>query len=130
MLAINPFGGFDASFTLPPTMNLGYAMVELEAAGVAEKVEGSRFAHQFQVQEFRRPEFEVTARTETEGPLFVGDYAKVSVAANYFAGGGLQNAEVKWNVSNGSPGGPVMVKVDTVTTRVSRGVLMLQASIG
>ena len=102
VLTINPFGGFDTSFKLPPTMNLGYATVELEAASVAEKVEGLKFAHQFQVQEFRRPEFEVTVRTETEGPLFVGDYARVSVAANYFAGGGLQNAEVKWNVSSRS----------------------------
>ena len=28
--------------------------------------------HQFQIQEFRRPEFEVTARTESSGPYFAG----------------------------------------------------------
>ena len=58
------------------------------------------FNHYFQVQEFRRPEFEVIAKNETEGPLFVGDHADVSVMANYFAGGGLANTEVEWSVSS------------------------------
>jgi len=30
----------------------------------------------------------------------VGDHTDMSVSANYFAGGGLQNAEVKWNVTS------------------------------
>ena len=58
------------------------------------------FTHYFQVQEFRRPEFEVIAKNETEGPLFVGDHADVSVTASYFAGGGLTNTEVEWSVSS------------------------------
>jgi uncharacterized protein YfaS (alpha-2-macroglobulin family) len=100
VLVTNPLGGFDTSFKLPPTMNLGEGTVELTANSVPEKLENSTYRHRFQVQEFRRPEFEVVAKTETEGPLFVGDHANMSVSANYFAGGGLQNAEVKWNVTS------------------------------
>ena len=100
VLATNLLGGFDTSFKLPPTMNLGDATVELEANSVSEKFENPTYKHRFQVQEFRRPEFEVIAKSETEGPLFVGGHANMSVSANYFAGGGLQNAEVKWNVTS------------------------------
>ena len=51
---------------------------------------------QFQIQEFRRPEFEVTARLESSGPYFVDEPATVAVEANYFSGGPLPNAEVFW----------------------------------
>src|SRR5204862_7113211 len=50
-----------------------------------------------EVQEFRRPEFEVTA-TASPGPLFVGDTASATVTASYYAGGGLPNAEVFWSI--------------------------------
>jgi uncharacterized protein YfaS (alpha-2-macroglobulin family) len=100
VLVTNLLGGFDTSFKLPATMNLGDASVELVANTVPEKLDNSTYTHRFQVQEFRRPEFEVVAKTETEGPLFVGDHSDMSVSANYFAGGGLQNAEVKWNVTS------------------------------
>ena len=52
----------------------------------------------FQIQEFRRPEFEVTARNETSGPYFAGGEALLSVAAKYYAGGPLPDADVTWEV--------------------------------
>ncbi len=55
--------------------------------------------HQIQVQEFRRPEFEVTAQA-SEGPHFVGGSADATVTASYYAGGGLPNAEVTWQVTS------------------------------
>ena len=41
-------------------------------------VQASAITHQFQIQEFRRPEFEVTAKVETEAPHFVGGTAMLS----------------------------------------------------
>lgn len=95
---LNALGGFDAKMKLPATMNLGYASMRLEAAG--GNGAGSNRAHQhtFQVQEFRRPEFEVSAQS-SEGPFYVGGYAQATVAASYYAGGGLPNAEVNWRVT-------------------------------
>jgi alpha-2-macroglobulin len=96
---INALGGFDTKFKLPPTMNLGYAALQLQAQGGSPAVAGRDFGHQLQVQEFRRPEFEVTA-SATEGPHFVGGSATATVAAAYYAGGGLPNAEVTWSVTS------------------------------
>jgi uncharacterized protein YfaS (alpha-2-macroglobulin family) len=99
-LTLNIFDGFDTAFKLPPTMNLGNATVEFKTHWADGHIDEREHTHSFQVQEFRRPEFEVTAKTETESPLFVGGRADVSVAANYFAGGGLANTEVKWQVTS------------------------------
>src|SRR5712692_8947493 len=97
-LAPNGFGGFDFAVKLPPNVNLGGAQIWFATTSTMKGLDNATFFHNFEVQEFRRPEFEVTAKLESEAPLFVGDTAEVSVAANYFAGGGLQNTEVKWQV--------------------------------
>ena len=99
-LDLNAFGAFDSKFELPPTMNLGGTTLELELKGGDASLEGRNAEHMFQVQEFRRPEFEINAKTVTNGPFFVGDYADVVVSANYFSGGALPDAPVTWNVSS------------------------------
>ncbi|HKP85216.1 MAG TPA: Ig-like domain-containing protein, partial [Blastocatellia bacterium] len=58
---LNMLGGFDTAFKLPPTMNLGHASLMFQSEGVNAPLAGLNHTHQFQVQEFRRPEFEVTA---------------------------------------------------------------------
>ena len=97
-VTLNAFGGFDTAFKLPANMNLGTATVEFETANDEGEFHDQKYEHHFRVEEFRRPEFEVTARRDNEGELFPGSRADVSVAANYFAGGGLADAEVKWDV--------------------------------
>jgi uncharacterized protein YfaS (alpha-2-macroglobulin family) len=94
---VNALGGFDAAFKLPPTMNLGAAYLQLKPEGrlTAQSIEHN---HLIRVQEFRRPEYEVNT-TASEGPHFVRDHATVTVAANYYAGGGLANSEVQWYVN-------------------------------
>ncbi len=89
----NSFGGFDFSFDLPENSNLGYAYMEFQA-------NGQYAGHEFQIQEFRRPEFEVSARQESGGPYVVGDAATVAVTASYFAGGPLANADTSWYVTS------------------------------
>jgi hypothetical protein len=95
---INALGGFHTTFKLPATPNLGHASVQFRAEGFGG-VPDSHHHHTFQVQEFRRPEFEVTAQT-SEGPHFVGAAAQAVVAATYYAGGGLPDAEVNWFVTS------------------------------
>jgi uncharacterized protein YfaS (alpha-2-macroglobulin family) len=94
---LNALGGFTMAFTLTESMNLGPAGLELTAEGGSGGVDNLQTYHQFQVQEFRRPEFEVKT-TASEGLHLVGDSATVEVSANYYAGGGLPDAEVTWNV--------------------------------
>ena len=100
---VNALGGFDFAFGLPQKTNLGYAQLYLEAEGSLSGLSNPQFYHSFQIQEFRRPEFEVTARNETPGPYFAGEHAIVAVEAKYYAGGALPNAEVTWQVTS-SPG--------------------------
>jgi hypothetical protein len=91
-------GGFDFAFTVPENSNLGYANVQISARD-AGTVNNPYYYHSFQIQEFRRPEFEVTARNETTGPYFLRDNAVVAVSAQYYAGGPLPNADTTWTVT-------------------------------
>ena len=100
---VNALGGFDFAFTIPQGANLGNAQLILRASGSLDGLGGLDYSHSFQIQEFRRPEFEVTARNETSGPYFAGDHASVAVEAKYYAGGSLPNADVTWQVTT-SPG--------------------------
>ena len=100
---VNALGGFDFALTLPQVTNLGIAQLSLTAQGDLGGLDGTDFYHQIQIQEFRRPEYEVNARNETTGPYFVGDQATLAVEAKYYAGGGLPNADVTWQVTT-SPG--------------------------
>ncbi|GMU56021.1 MAG: hypothetical protein AMXMBFR33_51670 [Candidatus Xenobia bacterium] len=94
-------GGFDLKLDLPKTPNLGHARVELSASP-ASGLSGSTYSHGFQIQEFRRPEFEVSASADPSSSI-VGSSAVATVAARYYAGGGLAGAPVSWSVSS-SPG--------------------------
>lgn len=94
---VNALGGFDFAFAIPENANLGYATIELSAnVGLY----GNNYSHSFQIQEFRRPEFEVAARNETSGPYFADGSATVAVEAKYYAGGPLPNADVNWLVTS------------------------------
>ncbi len=94
---VNALGGFDAAFKLPPTMNLGHAYLTLVAGGNLSAPH-NQHQHPIRVQEFRRPEYEVKT-TASDGPHFVRDHATLTVAANYYAGGGLADSEVRWYVA-------------------------------
>jgi len=91
---VDALGGFDTDFKLPETPNLGYAYVYFEAKG---RITGS-FEHNFQIQEFRRPEYEVSTSV-SQGPQMVGGSADVTASAAYYAGGGLGGAPVSWYVT-------------------------------
>ncbi|MFN2113687.1 MAG: Ig-like domain-containing protein [Anaerolineales bacterium] len=97
---VNSLGGFDFQFDLPENANLGYTQIIINPIGTLSGISYSSYYHSIQVQEFRRPEFEVSARNETTGPYFVGDYAVLAVEAKYYAGGPLPNAETNWYLNS------------------------------
>ncbi len=98
---LDEHGAFDFAYKIPNNANLGDARIELNlnSGGVSN----SSTTHVFQIQEFRRPEFEVTARS-TEGPQFVGKHAITTLNASYYSGGGLPDAPVSWSVTRSTVG--------------------------
>lgn len=89
-------GGFDVKFKLPKTPALGQAHVRFDISGVSAG--NTSHHHYFNIQEFRRPEFEVKA-SAPPGPFFADRSALVEVQASYYAGGGLANADTTWSVT-------------------------------
>lgn len=88
---INALGGFDTKFELPTTPNLGRASVSFYALGAPS------FSHQFQIEEFRRPEFEVAVEA-TAGPHMIGSESSLTAQAKYLSGGVLPSSDVNWFV--------------------------------
>ncbi|MDQ3364331.1 MAG: Ig-like domain-containing protein [Myxococcota bacterium] len=96
---VSAVGGFDTKFKLPGTPNLGHARVELTAKGRDPwSSGGGTYSHGFEIQEFRRPEFEVSAQA-SQGPFLIAEGGDVTVNAKYFSGGPLPGAPVQWSVS-------------------------------
>ena len=93
---LDDHGGFDLTVELPEGANLGWSSILFQRPGSPGD---GRHYHSFQVQEFRRPEFEVEARLESAGPHLVDEPAVAAVDAAYFSGGPLPNAEVTWTVT-------------------------------
>jgi uncharacterized protein YfaS (alpha-2-macroglobulin family) len=95
---VNSMGGFDLSFTIPETVNLGGASISFQALGSLADLTNTQYYHGFQIQEFRTPEFAVTAHNQSAGPFFAGGSADVAVDAKYYAGDPLPGADVTWQV--------------------------------
>ncbi|MFL5386840.1 MAG: alpha-2-macroglobulin family protein [Longimicrobiaceae bacterium] len=96
-LPLTPLGGFDGVVRVPPGTSLGWGSVRLSLPrGPGTWGDGSV---SFQVQEFRRPEYQVAASADP-GPHFVRGSADVTARAAYFSGGGLPGAPVRWSVTS------------------------------
>ncbi len=97
--SVDSAGSFHFSFDLANNVNLGNGRIHLVVEGPARAQSNAAHYHSFQIEEFRRPEYEVTAQV-SEGPHSVGKHAIATVNAAYFAGGGLVGADVEWQVNS------------------------------
>ena len=95
-IRLDDHGGFDLTVELAVGANLGWSSIVFQRPGSPGN---GRHQHSFQIQEFRRPEFEVEARLESAGPHLVDEPAVAAVDAMYFSGGPLPDAEVTWTVT-------------------------------
>jgi len=112
--ALTPLGGFDGAFAVPAGADLGdaHVIVRLPRAGDGgsstdgddddddDDFEGEDYAGRidYRIDEFRRPEYTVTA-TASDGPHYLGGTVEVSAHAAYFAGGALGGAPVSWETT-------------------------------
>ncbi len=89
---VSMLGGFDFEAKFADNVNLGAANVQMKRDDDAYI--GN---HAFQIQEFRRPEFEVSASVN-DGVHLIGESQRATVKAAYYAGGALTGAPVRWRV--------------------------------
>lgn len=87
---VDAFGAVNGSFTVPPTASLGYYSVRV-ASGDAT-ASGS-----FEVQEYRKPEFDVAVRPTTRFSLQGGN-ATATIAARYYFGQPVSGGRVSFVV--------------------------------
>ncbi len=91
-LILNEMGSFFDEVTLDAEAALGSYYIQMAAA------EQDFYASaDFQVAEYRKPEFEVTVQTDRDAYIN-GDTIQVAVEATYYFGGPVANAELDWNV--------------------------------
>ena len=90
---LNAFSAFELEVEFGPDTNLGNHQLVISGAGVPTGY------HNLNVQEFRRPEFEVSTGVQSDQPHLLQGSATVEATASYFAGGPLANSDVSWTVN-------------------------------
>lgn len=90
---LSAFGTIDFTVEFPPDTNLGHHQLRISGSELPMGY------HTLNVQEFRRPEFEVTTSVASDGPHLLQESATVQAKAVYYAGGSLSGSTVNWEVS-------------------------------
>lgn len=94
---LGPFGTFSVPVAIPAGTEVGQQIFELVVEGEGSP-EDRTFRHPIEVQEFRKPEFEVKVeRAAAAAPVF-GDALEASIAARYFHGAPLVDADVQYSL--------------------------------
>ncbi|MCE9605012.1 MAG: alpha-2-macroglobulin [Planctomycetia bacterium] len=81
------FGGISGEYELPSEAKLGNYQLSVQGYG----------GMSFRVEEYKKPEFEVTVQAPTE-PIKLGDKVTAEVQAKYYFGAPVVNAKVKYKV--------------------------------
>ncbi len=97
----NEFGSVSGSFRLEADARLGVYALEMHRWNEAgprrwSKLVGGGGASEFRVEEYRKPEFRVTVHAAGRVPL--GDEARVTIRAEYYFGGPVPGARVRYQV--------------------------------
>lgn len=89
-LALSPFGSFNGRLTLSPLAALG--MYQIIGPIGDQRVYGS-----FEVQEYRKPEFEVSVSLD-KARYLQGETIQATISASYYFGAPVANGRVKYSI--------------------------------
>ncbi len=99
-VTLNRLGGFDLEIELPAGANLGFGAVQFQLIENADGLANPFWEHPLRIEEFRRPEFEVTTQVVSPEPNVLTRPVTVQAEASFFSGGALPAAPVTWTVTN------------------------------
>ncbi|MFZ0960471.1 MAG: MG2 domain-containing protein [Terriglobia bacterium] len=90
-LDLSPFGSFHGTLTLSPLAALG-------SYGISAHLPGNKQLYgSFEVQEYKKPEFEVAVSTEKTRYL-QGDVIQATISARYYFGAPVSGGKVKYSI--------------------------------
>jgi uncharacterized protein YfaS (alpha-2-macroglobulin family) len=89
-LKTNAFGSLADSFTINPEAGLGTYYI-------TAKIGDEEYSNMIQVEEYRKPEYSVSVKTDRDAYIN-GDAITATIRANYFFGGAVANAKVRWTL--------------------------------
>lgn len=95
---LTPNGGFDLAVELPDDITLGNGYIQFSTNAFSDS-ENNGHWHELRVQEFRRPDFEVSTDIAQAGPHLVDEPVTITANAAYFAGGPLGGSPIDWSVT-------------------------------
>ena len=84
-------GGIEGTFELPDDAPLGVYGLNIKNQGGGN----------FRVEEYKKPEFEVSVDAPTE-PIMLGEKIEATINANYYCGSPVTNAKVKYKITRTS----------------------------
>ena len=85
------YGGIEGEYTIPADATLGVYQLQVKDLGGGS----------FRVEEYKKPEFEVTVDAPTE-PVKLGDKITATIRAKYYFGSPVTKAKVKYKVTRTS----------------------------
>ncbi len=96
---VDKAGAFSFEFAIPQTVELGTANINLtiKKPGVSTTFDGGM--SNFQIQEFRRPEFETTVNSD-KSEMLLGDLASITAKGLYRTGSAMPHSKVHWQVQS------------------------------
>ena len=96
-LTADPFGGVEGELALPGEATLGVYPINFESLPVGGRRLQANGGNSFRVEEYKKPEFEVTIDAPTD-PVMLGEKVTAKVTAKYYFGSPVTNATVKLKV--------------------------------
>ena len=84
-------GGFDGEYVLPEDAQLGVYSVTVDGYGSTT----------FRVEEYKKPEFEVTVEAPTK-PVMLGELVEATIQAKYYFGAPVTEADVSYKITRRS----------------------------
>lgn len=97
--SVDEFGGFSIQSQVPATACTGRHNMSFVLMRDGKSVLVADNICDFEVQEFRRPEFEVKMQCKNKDPIYAGEKVRLCLSGSSLSGGKVRKAKTTWTVN-------------------------------